>query len=70
MSTDEPLSDSIRQVGVIRPGDALVLSTEADLDPQQATMIKRRVEDALPGVHVIVLTGMTVTVKRGTADDS
>jgi hypothetical protein len=54
--------NAIRQLGVIHPGDTLLLSTEQNLTFEQVDRIKAAVRDEMPGVHVVVVAGLHVTV--------
>jgi hypothetical protein len=58
------LLDAITAIGVIRPGDVLLLSTEQQLTHEQASMIKRSVMDVMPGIEVVVASGLHATVLR------
>ena len=60
----EPLLDSIREIGVIRPGDTLLLSTEAKMTAEEVGRIQEAVKDEMPGVNVVVVTGLKATVLR------
>lgn len=51
-------------IGVIRPGDTLLLSTEQMLTNQQAATIQAAVEAEIPGIHVVVVGGLKATVMR------
>jgi hypothetical protein len=64
---NEPLLDSIRALGVIHPGDTLLLTTEMRLTNDEAATIKRQVTAAMPGVNVVVASGLKVTVLRDVA---
>lgn len=60
----EPLLDSIREIGVIRPGDTLLLSTEAKMTAEEVGRIQEAVKDEMPGVNVVIVTGLKATVLR------
>ena len=59
----EPLFKYIGEIGVIHPGDTLIVSAPDGLTNEQAEYIKTRVEDELPGIKVVVI-GAKVTVAR------
>ena len=59
----EPLINSVAEIGVIHPGDTLIVSASNGLTNEQAAYIKERVEAELPGIKVIVI-GAKVTVMR------
>lgn len=60
----DPPNDSIREIGVIRPGDTLLLSTDKMLTNEQADMIRKAVTDEMPDVNVVIVSGLKATVER------
>lgn len=60
----DPLLQSIRALGVIHPGETLLLTSDDPLTNEQAADIKRRVQELMPDVHVVVTSGLKATVQR------
>lgn len=67
-SATEPLTDSIREIGVIRPGDTLLLSTDRRMTAEEVGKIHEAIKDEMPGIKVVIITGLTAIVKRASDD--
>jgi hypothetical protein len=64
---EHPVLDHIRALGVIHPGDTLLLTADGHIDNTQAAELKRQVTDLMPGVNVVVTSGLQVTVQPAAA---
>jgi hypothetical protein len=62
--TNEPLTDSIREIAVIRPGDRLLLTSPTPLTVEQADRVRRAMLDEFPGIEVVILSGLTAMIER------
>jgi hypothetical protein len=51
-------------VGVVRPGDTLVLATRRQLSQADADGYKHRLQDRLPGVEVVIVAADALVVYR------
>jgi MOSC domain-containing protein YiiM len=54
--------ERILQIGVVRPGDTLVLAADQSITVKEAADIQAQLEQLIPDVQVIVMSGMTATI--------
>lgn len=53
-------------VGIVRPGDKLIVAMCRELDMAEAEQIRRQLAENLPGVEAVILSGAdSLVVYRG-----
>src|SRR5436190_19230467 len=65
------LSETISgfEIGVIKPGDTVLLSTPEPIPPELIDGLKRKLTEELPGIKPVILNGLRVeAIYRGDDD--
>jgi hypothetical protein len=64
MSDIDALKHAIKEIGIIHPGDTLILASDIRLTSEQALSIKTQVQELIPDIHVVILSGLQATIVR------